>query len=191
MTNKFSIDLSAAIKDIKANSDLIVRRIVLEMANRIVMRSPVGNPDVWAVNSAAVSHNTSVAEYNLALRSDPENLTKNGRLKRGLKNNDKKKIHTPSGYVGGRFRANWTLGVGTIPKVTFDEVDSSEAASMGRIAAAIPEKAAGRIYFIVNNLPYARRLEYGWSKQAPAGMVGLAILEANQVIRQIVAATKK
>ena len=31
--------------------------------------------------------------------------------------------------------------------------------------------------YIQNNLPYANRLENGWSNQAPAGMVALTIAE--------------
>ena len=31
--------------------------------------------------------------------------------------------------------------------------------------------------FLTNNLPYAERLENGWSKQAPNGMVRLSVME--------------
>jgi hypothetical protein len=33
----------------------------------------------------------------------------------------------------------------------------------------------GEIIYLTNSLPYARRLEYGWSKQAPAGMVRITV----------------
>jgi hypothetical protein len=48
-----------------------------------------------------------VREHNAALRDDPANLTKSGRLKRGLRVNDSMDIKKPEGYVGGRFKNNW------------------------------------------------------------------------------------
>jgi hypothetical protein len=41
----------------------------------------------------------------------------------------------------------------------------------------LPKDAAGKVHYITNNLPYAWRLEHGHSKQAPAGMVGLTVVE--------------
>ena len=38
------------------------------------------------------------------------------------------------------------------------------------MAAFLAVKAGG-VEYITNNLPYAERLEYGYSQQAPAGMV--------------------
>jgi hypothetical protein len=51
-----------------------------------------------------------VREHNAALRDDPANLTKSGRLKRGLRVNDSMDIKKPEGYVGGRFKNNWYVG---------------------------------------------------------------------------------
>jgi hypothetical protein len=42
-------------------------------------------------------------------------------------------------------------------------------------------------YYITNNLPYAERLEYGWSGQAPSGMIRLSLAEFEQVLREEVA----
>jgi hypothetical protein len=35
---------------------------------------------------------------------------------------------------------------------------------------------------LVNNLKYARRIEYGWSGQAPAGVVRPAIMEFGGIV---------
>jgi len=47
----------------------------------------------------------------------------------------------------------------------------------------------GDIVYLANNLPYAQRLEDGWSQQAPEGMVKLTVQRfqqiADAVIRQI------
>lgn len=36
--------------------------------------------------------------------------------------------------------------------------------------------------WLYNNLPYAERIENGWSKQAPAGVYGMALVEITQFI---------
>lgn len=92
----------------------------------------------------------------------------------------------PPGYRGGHFRGNWQLGVdmrltGEIPGADRDGVQTQ-----GRIVAAIPDDAAGRVYNLSNNAPYAMRLEMGWSRQAPAGMVGLTVTMFDQIVRDAV-----
>lgn len=42
------------------------------------------------------------------------------------------------------------------------------------------DSAYGNIYWLSNNLPYIERLEYGYSKQTPAGMVRLSIEEVKR-----------
>ena len=63
----------------------------------------------------------------------------------------------------GRFRANWAFSVGTINGATTTQTDKSGAPTIGRIAAQVPEQASGKVLYISNSLPYAQRLEYGWS----------------------------
>ena len=41
---------------------------------------------------------------------------------------------------------------------------------------------AGHVFYLVNNLPYIRRLEQGWSQQAPAGMVAVTVSEFQQTV---------
>ncbi|MBI5940660.1 MAG: HK97 gp10 family phage protein [Caulobacterales bacterium] len=83
----------------------------------------------------------------------------------------------PEGYVGGRFRANWVLQIGAASAATTEAVDPTGEATKGQIAAAIPVEAGGKVYYLTNSLPYAWPLEAGHSTQAPAGMVGLTVLE--------------
>ena len=91
----------------------------------------------------------------------------------------------PKGYVGGRFRGNWQLGIGSLPSGTLARPDPTGSATVGRIIAAIPDDASGRVYYLANNLPYAQRIEHGWSRQAPTGVVGLTVTEFQQVVRQV------
>ncbi len=90
----------------------------------------------------------------------------------------------PAGYVGGRFRANWTLQVGSIDYTTTQATDAGGEATKGRLAATLPDKVAGTIIYIANSLPYAWRLETGYSTQAPAGMVGLTVAEYASIVDQ-------
>lgn len=82
-------------------------------------------------------------------------------------------------YVGGRFRGNWYLTFGAPSAATTDVVDPGGEATMSRNFAemsAYPEKSWPAIY-LANNLPYAERLENGYSKKAPNGMVAITLVE--------------
>ncbi len=97
----------------------------------------------------------------------------------------------PKGYIGGHFRANWQLGVGVRPTAEIAGTDRSGSATQGRIMAAIPEEAAGKLYWLVNNAPYAQRLEHGWSRQAPQGLVGLTVTKFQQIVNQAAAEVRQ
>lgn len=95
----------------KQEMDEVVRRTGIKILAQLVEMSPVGQPDIWQVNQTATAYNTAVREHNATLRDDPANLTKSGRLKRGLRVNDSMDIKKPEGYVGGRFKTTgmWAL----------------------------------------------------------------------------------
>ncbi len=92
----------------------------------------------------------------------------------------------PKGYVGGRFRANWDYGFNAAPTRQYAELDKTGATSKQRILAGLSAAPSAGVHFIANNLPYAVRLENGWSRQAPVGMVGVTVLKFNQVVREAV-----
>jgi hypothetical protein len=78
----------------------------------------------------------------------------------------------------GRFRANWQYGLGSVPDGTVEDKDADGpvgATTISRIMGQVDPKPAGKVLYLVNNLPYAVPLEYGWSKQAPAGMVRISV----------------
>lgn len=97
----------------------------------------------------------------------------------------------PKGYVGGRFRGNWQLGVGTIPAGETGRIDKSGATTQGAILAEIPAEAAGKLIFLSNNVPYAQRIEDGHSRQAPTGLVGLTVAEWPSIVAQAVTEAQK
>lgn len=90
----------------------------------------------------------------------------------------------------GRFRANWQYGVGQINTATLEAVDKSGQSSIGRIAAGAATARLGEVIYVSNSLPYALRLENGWSKQAPAGMVALTVAEFQAAVDRSVSAAK-
>ncbi|HCQ6941733.1 TPA: hypothetical protein OL694_000353 [Enterobacter hormaechei] len=163
-----------------------VRRTSIKILGRLVDMSPVGQPEIWQVNQTASAYNTAVREHNAALRDDPANLTKAGRLRRGLRVNDSMDIKKPEGYVGGRFKNNWYVGLDSQPTETNDTPDASGQGSNSRGLAVLEVFRVGQVnsIYFTNNLPYAPALENGHSNQAPGGMVGLTALDAAQYFRE-------
>jgi len=80
----------------------------------------------------------------------------------------------------GRFRGNWQFGIGAANTANGSPSDKSGGASEIRIVNGVMSAQMGTKLFVTNSLPYARRLEYGHSKQAPQGMVRLTVRETNQ-----------
>jgi hypothetical protein len=80
----------------------------------------------------------------------------------------------------GRFKANWVVGNGSINTSTTESLQSANNAN--EINSI---KVNGQTIFITNSLPYAQRLEYGWSKQAPLGLVRMTAVEFQSIARQV------
>lgn len=170
----------------KEGMDEVVRRTGIKILAQLVEMSPIGNPDIWQVNQTATAYNTAVREHNATLRDDPANLTKSGRLKRGLRVNDSMGIKKPEGYVGGRFKNNWYVGFDSQPTESNDTPDASGQGSNSRGLAVLEVFRVGQVssIYFTNNLPYAQALENGHSGQAPGGMVGITALDAAQMFRE-------
>ena len=170
----------------KQEMDQAVRRTGIKILAQLVEMSPVGQPDIWLVNQTATAYNTAVREHNAALRDDSANLTKSGRLKRGLRVNDSMDIKKPEGYVGGRFKNNWYVGFDSQPTQSNDTPDASGQGSNSRGMAVLEVFRVGQVssIYFTNNLPYAAALENGHSGQAPGGMVGITALDAAQLFRE-------
>lgn len=98
----------------------------------------------------------------------------------------------PPDYKPGQFRANWQYSEGVAPSKIVAKLDKEGKDTVRAIAKAIkPTDAAEHVHFIVNKLPYGPRLEYeGWSSQAPAGMVGITVLQFDSIVKKAVGAVK-
>lgn len=159
--SNFSLSVSQWAEKQKAGIDNAVRSVVIGLGTNLVYRSPVGNRELWAENIA--------------------------RAAKGLP-------PAPKGYVGGRFRANWQYGFNACPSSELYEHSPPAHGYPGAqdvvdgVAGKVKIAAVAGIHYLTNNLPYAERLEDGSSTQAPAGMVSLAVVEFEGMLR---AAVKK
>jgi len=69
----------------------------------------------------------------------------------------------------GRFRANWQYGLGAVPAGLISDGGTTEApAAPAQPVALAPGTGWGNVHYIVNNVPYARPLEYGHSAKGSA-----------------------
>lgn len=84
----------------------------------------------------------------------------------------------------GRFKNNWVTSTGVADRSKSAEPDPSGARAHAMLNEKIAGWKPGQTIWILNNLPYAKRLEYGWSKQAPGGMVRLAVQNYAQAIKK-------
>lgn len=96
----------------------------------------------------------------------------------------------------GRFRANWQCGIGAVDQsVSFELSKGSRSKNKrskiatsdakGRTELKLEGWKPGQTIFLTNSLPYANRLENGYSDQAPAGMVRLTVQEYGTYLRKV------
>jgi hypothetical protein len=79
------------------------------------------------------------------------------------------------GYVGGRARANWFVGIGIAPAGTTEAIDAGGGQALQAGADLIRTSTPGLDIHLTNNLPYIVPLNQGHSHQAPAGFIERAI----------------
>ena len=84
----------------------------------------------------------------------------------------------------GRFRMNWMASGGTPAAGTTDATDKSGNIAIGNATSFVLKAANWHEFTLTNNLPYAQRLEYGWSQQAPAGVVRTNVSRFQQLINE-------
>ena len=175
----FASDVAKFSENAKAKLDQQVRAITLELFSSVIMSTPVGNPELWERNRVAANYNQEVRVFNAALRDDAANLDKRGHLKRGKKLNDGMDIQAPKGYVGGRLRNSWYTTVGTPSDGQGRDPDKAGGGSL----ADLKNIGVGSVTYMTNNLVYAIPIEFGHSKQAPAGMVRINVTRVAETMK--------
>ncbi|UEP18591.1 hypothetical protein QA027_gp20 [Salmonella phage vB_SenS_TUMS_E19] len=84
----------------------------------------------------------------------------------------------------GRFRMNWMASGGTPADGTTDATDKAGATATSNAANFVLNAADWHTFTLTNNLPYAQRLEYGWSQQAPQGFVRVNVSRFQQLLNE-------
>jgi hypothetical protein len=183
--------ITAFVDTAKANQAQVVRATGIRILAQLVQMSPVGTPELWEVNATAKGYNDAVAEHNDAQRQDPANLTPTGRLKKRARVSDSMDIKAPAGYTGGRFRANWQVGLDAAPQGETGQVDKSGGKTLAAGTLVIERFRVGMqaVYF-TNNVPYAYPLEFGHSTQAPGGMVRITAADFQRHFQAAVSEVK-
>lgn len=180
------------VSDTTDTIDTATRAIAIEMLTRMVLRSPVGNPELWAANRKVIEgrqrFNADVDAVSAFARNPLTRLrydkVKTPRRLSARTIAKRLPLKAGRGYVGGRFRANWNLEFGRANRTTLAEniVDPS---GQNAIASGIDHLTAnyvrGQAIYITNSLPYGPRLEFGWSRQAPQGFVRVTVAEFSTI----------
>lgn len=84
----------------------------------------------------------------------------------------------------GRFRMNWQTAGAVTPSGVIDAVDESGNKAVAAAADYAFKNSDWNEFTLTNNLPYAERLEYGWSNQAPQGMVRVNVARFNTLLEE-------
>lgn len=95
----------------------------------------------------------------------------------------------------GRFKNNWVAAYGAADTTTTNNNAKTAfgvegGVVIGRLKAKLNGLDVGQVFYFTNSLPYAERLEYGWSEQAPGGMVRLSVANWQTIVAQEVARVK-
>ena len=80
----------------------------------------------------------------------------------------------------GRFKGNWQC----------QGEDKSGQGALGRTATTLQGWTPGQTIVLSNSLPYAKRLENGWSDQAPSGIVRLTVQAYSDAVKRAVESSK-
>lgn len=183
----------------KANADEVVRATGLKILARLIERSPVGNPELWAVNNDAVRQKNRASDISAAFRAAGKrtriklagavyssNTSKAGPRKPRMLKRGQGVLTAPKGYTGGRFRGNWQIGFDNAPEGETGRVDPSGrlTQSIGVAVMSQFRAANNSVIYFTNNVPYAVRLEFGYSSQAPRGMVRITAQEFQKLFNE-------
>lgn len=200
----FALDINRWIEKAKGRADIVVQKVSIDLLRSVVEMSPVGNPELWAANRSAVygretynlfveAQNADVERYNAGLASQGESAYRGQRLTGALKPAKRvsaKKLakmfplRAGKGYVGGRFKGNWQVSINQVPVGETGRIDPSGTQTLAAGRAVAHTAIAGHTIYLQNNVPYAIALEYGWSKQAPAGMVRVTVAQFQHIVDQ-------
>lgn len=187
----FADDIAKFCERAKVKTSDAVRLTAIGMIGELTMRSPVGNPELWESNERAGVgrsmrdlYQEEAAAYNAANPGKRRWGTSRATIEKTFP------LVAGKGYVGGRFRANWQTGLVQKNDDTSAQERGGSTQSVERCVSALNSWKPGQDIYLTNSLAYAKRIEYGWSSQAPGGVVRLTVQNFEQHFKKAVEATK-
>jgi hypothetical protein len=84
----------------------------------------------------------------------------------------------------GRFINNWLAAYGTVDTSVSYSTDKSGQESIGRLKISVEGMNYKEVFYFTNSLPYAEKLEYGYSDKAPSGMVRVSVAAWENILAQ-------
>lgn len=91
----------------------------------------------------------------------------------------------------GRARCNWNMSVDVPDHTTTKNVDPAGEQTISRARSVLQSTyKSGKSIRISNSLHYIRRLEYGWSRKAPNGMVRITAADFHNIVANVVRRVK-
>lgn len=100
------------------------------------------------------------------------------------------KLVTLSPVDTGRFKGNWQLTVNGSSDASLLRYDKDGFETIQAIAQAANGFTAGQVAYIQNHVLYGYDLEYGSSRQAPDGMVGVTEVQFRKIVEDAVRLVK-
>ncbi len=86
----------------------------------------------------------------------------------------------------GRAKGNWQSSKGSFKAGVIERLDKSGGSAIAEMMAVAESTKGDETLCMVNNLHYINRLENGYSKQAPVGMVTLNVQRFTTAVKQAV-----
>ena len=68
---------------------------------------------------------------------------------------------------------------------TVNQTGTGSSKAKNRAETKTAKAKGGDVVFLINNLPYAERIEDGWSPQAAGGVVGVSIAEFQSIVEKV------
>lgn len=91
-------------------------------------------------------------------------------------------LRTP--VLTGRLRGSWQISINSEPGENQGE-DKQGGVVLSFVRGKLDSFDLGDMVYFYNYQPYARRIEYGYSKKAPRGMVRVTLGEMNAIVSEV------
>lgn len=96
-------------------------------------------------------------------------------------------LPAPAGYVGGTLRGGWNASFGSPDRTRSGDIEKDAGGGQTALNAAKVASTfeVGSAFYLTNPYPYAYRVEHGWSRQRPEGMLRVNLMQAQRIMDSI------